>query len=304
MGLSVVEGDEWLMRIVASILIVFISIIFLTVAYGEEGSQPETLRDWYLKTYDFYSIKDTVFTFETEFEMPVGYRRLDSADLTPFQNWVSHFPLWHRWKPVGIWKGGKAFEADQISRVVHLPWKGPVFKDYAIPLRILAEFLRYRHCEFDLHVIPKLGDTLRYEDWLKGKPVYTGIGKVFFKPSEPREPSPFEYFRFLDLCMRNTSYLSLAENCDSINDNEIAPGDLFIAHDEKGRTGSVYVVINMLVNDEGKKLYIVATGCSEACDFHVPLFNNNRNYPWITVEGIRSLDSGMARSSFFRFRIK
>jgi len=262
------------MRIVASTLIICVSIIFLAVAYGDEGRQPETLRDWYLKTYDFYSIKDTVFTFETEFEMPVGYRRPDSADLTPFQNWVSHFPLWHRWKPVGIWKGGKAFEADQISRVVHLPWKGPVFRDYAIPLRILAEFLRYHQCEFDLHVIPKLGDTLRYEDWLKGKPVYTGIGKVFFK------------------------------NCDSIKDNEIAPGDLFIAHDEKGRTGSVYVVINMLVNDEGKKLYIVATGCSEACDFHIPLFNNNRNYPWITVERIRSLGSGMARSGFFRFRIK
>ena len=72
--------------------------------------QPETLRDWYLKHYDFFSIKDTVFTFETEFEMPDGYRRPDSADLTPFQNWVSHFPLWHRWKPVGNWRGGKAFE--------------------------------------------------------------------------------------------------------------------------------------------------------------------------------------------------
>ena len=176
------------------------------VAGSIDNKQPHSLYEWYQKHYDFIGMKDTIFTFETECEMPEGYRRPDSADLTPFQNWVSHFPLWHRWKPVGIWKGGKAYEADEISRAVHLPWQGRYFKDFAIPLRILAEFLRYQHCEFDLSVIPILGDTLRYEDWLKGEPAYTGRGEVFFKPSKRREHDPSEFYRFLALCLRNTSY--------------------------------------------------------------------------------------------------
>ncbi len=271
---------------------------------SSEVQQPETLRDWYIKHYDFYSMKDTVYTFETEFEFPDGYKRLDSADLTPFQNWISHFPLWHQWKPVGMWRGNKVFEADQVSRAVHLPWKGIVFRDYAIPLRILAEFLRYQHCEFDLHVIPKLGDTLRYEDWLKGKPFSSSGGEVFFKPSEQREHDPYEYYSFLNLCMRSTSYPSLAENCDSITENEVAPGDLFIAHDEKGKTGSVYVILNMLVNNTGEKLFAVATGCPEACDFHIPLFNNNRDYPWITSKRIKALGKDIPHSGYFRFRVK
>ncbi len=279
-------------------------MIIFTAAYSRQGPQPDTLRDWYVKHYDFFTIKDTVYTFETEFEFPDGYRRPDSTDLTPFQNWVSRFPLWHQWKPIGMWRGSKMFEADQVSRAVHLPWRGKVFRDYAIPLRILAEFLRYKHCEFDLHVIPKSGDTLRYEDWLNGKPAYTSSGEVFFKPSEERGHDDIEFYRFLDLCMRNTSYLSLVENCDSITENEIAPGDLFIAHDDKGNTGLVYVIINMLVNKDDKKLFAVATGCPEACDFHIPLLSDNRNYPWIPSKRIRALGHDMPHSGFFRLRVR
>ncbi len=315
-----------MMRIIISMLSVFVTVLYgcstprgVTSQSGfsesesplqavghptEEDRQSETLRDWYVKHYDFFSMKDTVYTFETEFEFPDGYKRPDSADLTLFQNWVSHFPLWNQWKPIGKYRGGKAFEADQISRAVHLPWKGKTFRDYAIPLRILAEFLRYQHCEFDLHVIPKLGDTLRYEDWLKGKPVSTSGGEVYFKPSEQREHDPYEYYRFLNFCMRSTSYPSLAENCDSITENEVAPGDLFIAHDEKGKSGSVYVILNMLVNEAGEKLFAVATGCPKACDFHIPLFNNNRDDPWITSKHIKALSADMPHSGFFRFRVK
>jgi len=290
------------MRTISLTLCLFLT--FLAGAYCQEEQDSGSLRDWYLERYDFFSIKDTVFTFETEFEIPEGYRRPDSTSLSPFQNWVSHFPLWHRWKPIGMWKGRKVFEADEVSRAVHLPWKGRFFKDYTIPLRILAEFLHYQHCEFELFVIPILGDTLWYEDWLKGEPYSTGRGEVFIKPTEEREHDPYEYYRFLAFCMRNTSYRSLAENCDSVAEGEVAPGDLFIAHDEKGRTGCVYVVVHMLVNDASERLYAVATGCSEACDFHIPLFNNNRNYPWVNLERIKALGSDQPYSGFFRFRIQ
>ncbi|MFQ6008540.1 MAG: DUF4846 domain-containing protein [Candidatus Zixiibacteriota bacterium] len=262
------------------------------------------LVDWYRQHYDFISLEDTIFTFESEFEIPEGYRRPDSAELSLFQNWVSHFPLWHRWKPVGIWKGGKAYERDQISRVVHLPWKGRNFRDCAIPLRILAEFLRYRQREFEMQIIPRLGDTLRYEEWLRSKAVYGGRGEVLIQPDDPREPSPYEYYRFLDFGMKNTTYKSLAANCDSIPESLAAPGDLFVAHNEDATTGCAYVIMNMLVNDANEKLYVVATGCPEACDFHIPLFNENRHNPWITIEHIRILAADLPYAGFFRFKVQ
>jgi hypothetical protein len=60
----------------------------------------------------------------------------------------------------------------------------------------------------------------------------------------------------------------------------------------------------MLVNEDGEKLFAVATGCPEACDFHVPLLNNNRDYPWITSKRIKALGADMPHSGYFRFRVK
>jgi hypothetical protein len=269
---------------------------------GSKPQKPLSLYEWYRQRYDFISMKDTVFTFESEFKLPPGYLRPDSAELSPFQYWVSRFPLWHRWKPVGVWKGGKAYEKDEVARVVHLPWRGPNYRDCAIPVRILAEFLHYRQREFDLWVIPHLGDTLRYRDWLNGKAYYGGRGEVFIRPGESREPSKEEYYRFLDLCLKNTSYRSLAANCDSIAPDQVAPGDLFIAYDKTGRKGRAYMILNMVNNNKGEKLYAVATGCPEACDFHIPLLNEDRDYPWVTLDRIKSLGDGFPYAGFFRFK--
>jgi hypothetical protein len=249
-------------------------------------------------------MEDTIFTFESEFVMPQGYRRPDSTELTTFQNWIAHFPLWHRFKPVGMWKGTKTFESDRISRAVHLPWKGRNFRDCAIPLRILAEFLRYQQREFDLQVIPPFGDTLRYKDWPSSKVVYGGRGEVMVRPGEPKDTSVYEYYRFLDLCMKNTTYRGLAANCDSLSLIDIAPGDLFIAHDETGLTGLTYMVVNRIVDAAGNKLYVVATGCPEACDFHIPLFNENRDNPWITAQSIQSLAEKLPYAGFFRLKVQ
>lgn len=272
----------------------------MPAAQDSSQAPSTTLREWYVNNYNFFSMPDSVFTFETEFVVPEGYECPDSTQLTPYQNWVSHFPLWHRWKPVGIWKGGKAYEREEVARVVHLPWKGPVFKDCAIPLRILAEYFVTSKREFDLHVLPAQGDALRYEDWLKGQPRYTARSEVFLQPSEQRDTSLAEYFQFLDLCMKNTTCRSLAANCDSIPDSALAPGDLFIAHDEQGRIGCAYVALRMLVNSAGEKLYAIATGCREACDFHIPLFNNDRSNPWVTAARIRSLGAEYPHAGFFR----
>ncbi len=285
------------------ILAFLITMISPLIGWSGDTQSGSSLRDWYVQNYDFFTIKDTAYTFETEFKFPEGYHRLDSTQLSPFQFWMSHFPLWHRWKPIGSWKGGKAFEADQISRAVHLPWRGMTFRDYAIPIRIVAEYLFSQDRREDFQVVPKLGDTLRYTDWLSSREVYDGRGAVKLIPDKQREDTPREYYHFVDVCMRNTSYKSLAENCDSIPEAKIAPGDLFLAFNEKGTKGVVYVILNVLEDDSGNKLYVAATGCPEACDFHIPLFNLDRDFPWIPLERIKQLGKDFPFSGFYRFRI-
>jgi len=279
-------------------------LIIVGQAAAQQPKDTAEILKWYYEHYPFVTMKDTIYTFETEFILPEGFYRPDSSELTPFQNWVSHFPLWHRWKPVGHWKGGKMYERDEISRAVHLPWKGNRFTDQTIPLRILGEWLYYRHRESELRILPRAGDTLRYEDFLSGDLRFNNRMEPFFEPSEKRQPTPREYYRFMLFCIDQTSYKSLVANCDSIAPQDLAPGDLFIAHDETGRRGRVYVVLLKLLNKKGDRRFVVACGCEEACDFHIPLLTEDRNRPWVTATDIGQLGEDHPHQGFFRMRIQ
>ena len=137
-----------------------------------------------------------------------------------------------------------------------------------------------------------------------GKPVYNNVREVYIHPSEQRDSSASEYYAFLAICQENTRYKSLTNNCDTIAESDLAPGDLYIGYDKSGKTGFVYVLMNMFINDQGNKIYAFATGCPFACDFHMPLVNEDRNDPWLTVEQITSLAPAAEHTGFYRLRIK
>ena len=286
------------------ISILLISMCSTVTTYGNDTTSISPLVAWYQKHYPFVTMKDTIYTFETEYTLPSGYHWTDSSQLTPYQNWISHFPLWHRYKPVGRWRGGKAFEAQDVSRVVHLPWKGPIYKDVMFPLRIVAEYLLYTNHEYNFTVVPRAGDTLNYKTYLHSKVSRTGLGKVIVVPAPQREHSKVEYFNFLTDCMRNTNYKSLAASCDSISIDNVAPGDFLIGHDERGRKGVAYVVLNQITDDNNNKLFVVATGCDDPCDFHIPKLNEDKENPWISKERLLELIDGYPYHGIFRWHFK
>jgi len=286
------------------LFLVFLATLALASAFAGSNPPEGIDRDWYVKHYDFFTIPDTFYTYEGEFIFPEGFHRPDSSSLTPFQFWMSHFPTWHSGKSVGAWGGSRYRVPDSISRVVHFPWHTRGFNDCGIPIRLMGEFLRYQHREFDLEIIPKNGVTITYEEFLKGKPVYNNRGALRFNPDEQRDTSITEYNRSVYLGMHNTNYRSLTANCDSIAPAELAPGDLYVGHDEKSKEGFTYVIMNMLVNDEGKKIYTFATGCARTCDFHVPLVSEDRRNPWLTVEEIIEFAPDFEHTGFFRLPIQ
>ncbi len=289
------------MRQLLFVMILASSLFTVLAADAAELEEPTAPgAAWYRAHYPFCTISDTVYTFQSEFILPEGFHHADSSRLNDFQVWISNFPLRHRYIRVGSWKGRIKYEVDQVSRAVHLPYSGQLFRDYTLPLRVLAEYLLYREQQYSLTIVPARGDTLRYGDWLMGELVYNSHREPFFRPGAPREPSQREYYDFMKACMRNTSYASLAFNADSIKADQVMPGDVFVAHDERGLKGCVYLVLHMIENKDGKKLYAVATGCPDACDIHIPLLTENRDMPWVTVDNIAALGRDYPRRSFLR----
>jgi hypothetical protein len=271
---------------------------------AQENIDSAGINSWYKQHYDFVTMPDTIYTFEGEFTLPDGCRHADSSELTDFQNYVANFPLWHRFIRAGSWKGTIQFDYTEISRTVHLPHYGPIMRDCTIPIRILAEYLHDRNRELEFVVIPNSGDTMIYTKWLFNDIVYGARHSVKYRETAPKDTTLEEYYTFMKFCQDNTTYQSLAYNSDTVKAGDLRPGDLLVAHGEDGKNGVVYVVMHMLVDEKKQKLYAVATGCKEACDFHIPLFNNDRNNPWLTSEQIAALGKDFPRSGFLRLKIR
>jgi len=288
-------------------LILFFSALSQLVLFGcgqptiEKEQQPPPMQ-WHYDHYKFMQHWDRLFTMETEFETPEGFRRPDSSQLTPYQLWSSYLPMWPNYRGVGSLRKSVAFRPNEISRTMHLPWRTTKFTDRVIPIQLLAEYFNYLGINRELMVLPVAGDTMTYDRWLQSKVTYRMGMSVRFSPDEARHASDSEYNRFVDLCAQNTSYKSLAANCVTVAEDEVAPGDMLITHDERGLKGKVYVVVGLVINRRKQRLYVVATGCDFGCDFHIPLIGEDRSRPWLTTEGIRALASDWPYSGFYRLK--
>ena len=96
-----------------SVVVLLILLMSGGLAAAQDSTYVPEILQWYYDHYPFVTQTDSTFTFESEFVWPDGFHRPDSSEQTAFQNWVSHFPLWHRWRPVGNWKGRKQYERDE-----------------------------------------------------------------------------------------------------------------------------------------------------------------------------------------------
>lgn len=274
------------------------------VVPGVLGAEQVAARkfDWYLEQYPYIEYRGRAFTFESEFTWPDGFHRVDSASLTPFQFWVSNMPLWDFTKGIFSYTSGTKFKSSEISRPVHFPWRTSHFTDCVIPLQLVADYKFWRGRQDEVKLIPLRGDTLTYETFLKSEVTYDAPMSVRFKPTQKREPAESEFNAFFDLCAICTDYETLEQNSDRVSDTILRPGDLYVGRDSTGLKGKVYVVMVATNNDKGEYRYIVATGCSERCDFYIPLFHNDRKNPWLTFDEIKGLIADQPITGFFRVK--
>lgn len=258
----------------------------------------------FFKNYPYVLYKTKIFNAESEFAWPDGFKRMPDSKMTKYQAWVSRMPLWHGLKGVATLGQGLAFEADEISRCVMLPWRTSKFFDYAVPLQIQLEWLLKEKRADRWQILPKAGDTMSYARWLSSTPLYDSRMRLVLKPSEVRMPDSLEYNRFFNLVADNSNYLSLESNCDSVSEADIRPGDLLIARTELGTTGRVYVIMTILQNEQGDKRYLIGTGGNPPCDFYIPLFHNNQIDPWLTLDELKGLPpQEFSYKGFFRLRM-
>jgi hypothetical protein len=286
-------------------------VLFVACSAGwSDDSKKEVpiaeLREFYKAEYPFFEMADTLYLPQTELQLPDGFGWPDSSRLTPMQNWMNHFPIWHQYKSVGKWNGEKAKTYDQITRCIHLPWSGPAYKDFAFPWRVAMEYLRHCQAESLFQFIPVAGPTVTYPEYLKHTLAFGPRSEIKLIPDTQRTGSVEELYKCFGYAITNMNYKFLIANCDSLDAKRVGPGDLFLAADSIGKDGAAYVIMFVIENKKKERLFAVGTGGKVASDFHIPLVHNDRHRPWMTLDDIKALtppnsaQSGFYRFSFFR----
>jgi len=271
---------------------------------GKVHVQPDHRYPWYFERFPFMTYKDTVFSAESEFLWPEGYRRPDSTTLSGFQLWASYLPLWHRQRQLRSFFSGKIYNADQISRPIHFPRWRTQFSDKTIALELWAQYMVVKKRQFDFTIQPVSGKPLVYDDYLSGSLALNSRDEVIYLPAPKRDSSQDEFSAFVELCDRQSTYQTLAGNCDSMAVDKLLPGDMYITWTGEGYKGKVVYLLTMVVDSLGHKLFTVGLGCPEECEFYIPLLNGDRNYPWISADQIPILYPSQGSSGFYRPRIK
>jgi len=293
------------MRSLQQTLLILLCAVMATLAGNANAQRSDEFNaqfDWYKSTYTFLAL-DTLYTMESEFVLPDGYHRPDSSELSEWSWWISHFPLWHRYRPLNDWKGKRLAEADEVARVVYLPDHGTHFTPGAIPFRLAAEYLLWSNRTDDLVIVPKAGEEFTYSKWLSSKLVYSARKEVVFKPSEARPATPQEFQSMVKRAMEVTTCESLAQNCVKIDEAEVAPGDLYMSWDSASGEAVVLMIMYMVEDDKGDRMFAVATGCDDPCDVHIPFFTHDRNDPWLDLSEIAREVPNESQRGFYRLKV-
>jgi hypothetical protein len=280
-------------------LFVLATIVLITATEPEAKEAPKPV-DWYPQQFPFMKYRGVIYTFETEFDWPDRYHRPDSASLTDYQYWISHFPLWSKKRKVTSLKKGVILTANEIARPVHLPWRYNKFTEVTISLQVMIEFLLNRGTLETWPFVPRHGDKLTYGDWLRGVPKKTPRRGVYIEPGDSRPHSEKEVNSFLSFYVRHTNFKNLAKNLTRVSADSVRPGDLYLCHDEKGINGKIFVIMCMLQSDEGEPLYAIGTGCEDYCEFYIPTPGTDRDYPWHTVAEIQDRVTEYPVCGFYR----
>lgn len=257
---------------------------------------------WYEAQYPFMRHKDTTFTQESELSWPAQYHRLDSAALTGYQFWVSNLPMWYSGRAAAR-VAGLAYKAEDISGVVHLPWRSVRFYDYTIPIQLRLEYLLMRGDTAAFVHVPREGDTITLAAFLRGSPISYRGRELQFQPTAPRPVSDEEVDKMFDLCAKWSDYGVLATSAQPVDTTDLRPGDMLIAQQEVPTKGRVVVILNVIENEQGERLYLVGTGDAKPCDFYIPLATNEKLRPWMPLSEVLALTREYPNHGFFRFPI-
>ncbi len=224
---------------------------------------------------------DAVRPLEQRFEPPSGYARVTVASES-FGAWLRRLPVRPGRPRVRLYNGLPKFNQRAHHAVVAIDVGDRDLQQCAdAVIRLRAEYLRARGCEEAIAFHFTSGDLARWSDWRRGSRPRVRGNRVSWHRTAAADGGYESFRKYLEVVFTYAGSASLERELLRVDDPaQVRPGDVFI---QGGFPGHAVLVVDLVENARGKRLFLLAQSYMPAQEVHVLRHPGGRYDPWYEV---------------------
>lgn len=211
--------------------------------------------------------------------VPEGFKRT-TLDKNSFSDWLRHLPLKEKNAKVLLHNGKEKYNQNVHFRVIDIDTGKRDLQQCAdATMRLKADY-HYSQKEYNhIHFNFTSGHRVAFEDWAKNKkPIVRGNKVTFSSASTKTDYSYQNLKKYLRQIFTYAGTASLSKELVAVSIKNMQIGDLFI---QGGFPGHAVIIVDMAINKQGKKLFLLAQSYMPAQDIHILKNNQNPHLnPW------------------------
>lgn len=222
-------------------------------------------------------------TLETRVNTPQGYDRVE-AEPESLSAFLRNYPLKEDGSPVLLYDGTKKKKTNVHAAVFTLPLEAEDLQQCADSImRIYAEYFRQTG-QYDRIAFQFVnGFQTSYVKWRQGYRISVEGNEAFWVKTADYDDSYESFQKYMRMVFVYASTLSMKEESEEIGLPEIQTGDIFL---KAGSPGHVVMVVDVCINSEGKKAFLLAQGYMPAQEFHLLKNPRHKDDPWYYEEEV------------------
>ena len=226
-----------------------------------------------LLDYPFSQSVNTQPIIERFSETPSGYERIGVT--SEYQEWIRNLPLKPEGADVHTYEGEKTTLKESFfmrnAAVLDMNVLGKWQQCADSIMRLKAEY-HWSRGEFDKIAFKNGNATISYNHWLKNR---------------HRKHSRKSFEVFLNHIFANLGTASMKRDLQKVNPENLQVGDMNIQNNSGG-VGHIFLILDIVQNPSGEKLFLLGQGATPAQDFHVvqPLYSIS---PWLSMDTLQKV---------------
>lgn len=248
----------------------FLFSVFLIACWSDSSSQKQ-----YIEPVAPDHENGTIV--QTRFGVEDGYGRT-AVDEQSFAYYLRNLPLKEDGAKVHLYNGELKNNQNVHAAVINIDVGDKDLQQCAdAVMRLRAEWLYKQGRYSDIHFNFTNGFRADYIRWRNGERIKINGNEVYWVNSAGADTSYTSFRKYLELVYSYAGTLSLSKELKAVNYSDIQIGDVFI---KGGSPGHAVIVVDMVENSNGDKMYMLAQSYMPAQEIHILKNERGDNSPW------------------------